>query len=799
MDGLLRDLRLAFRGLRRTPGFTAAAIITLALGIGATTALFSVVDAVLMRPLGWSDESRLYSLRVDFTAMHIEGFSLSIAEMKDLKALPVFESVAAYTSETEALLGPPAERVQVGAATSDFFRTLGVQPLYGRSFTEAEEAKGAAPVALLSWSTFRKRYASDPAVVGREVVLDGRSHTIIGVLPESFTYGAAKEFYVPLEIPANWQSQRGAHYLDALGRLKPGVTPEAARRALADLSAYDNKQFPDDYPGGHGLDFRMTPLRDRFVGSAKDPLLLLLGAVFVVLLIACANVANLLLARSAARQGELAVRAALGAGRGRLVRQLLTESALLAALGAGLGIAIASWGVEGLLAAAPRNVRVMSVVSLDLRVLGFALGVTALCTIVFGLAPALHASRADLASALKDGARSVSSRGRLRSLLVAGQFALSLTLLASAGLVLRSFEKVLLVSPGFDPEGVIEAAAYPGGAAYDPDPARQEYFDRAWSAISAIPGVESVGAIDRLPTEGNYRLSYLIEGYTPAAGEAPPSDLIRRPMAGYFRTMRQAVVAGREFQPSDDAKAPLVALVNEAWVRRYFPGRNVVGQRIRMDGKNDPWRTIVGVVADAREAGLDRPAPPVYYFPSAQMPADQMTFVLRGRSPQALVQPARAALAAIDRAQPPGTVRLVSEALGDSLAPRKFPLQLLGVFAGLALLLSAVGIYGVTSYAVAQRTREFGVRMAIGASGGEVVRMVLRRALVLALGGVGFGLLAALAGARVLSSLLYGVSERDPITYFVVVLLLSAVALVASVLPAVRASRIDPMAALRAE
>jgi putative ABC transport system permease protein len=806
MDELKSDLRLALRGLRRTPGFTAAAVLTLALGIGATTALFSVVDAVLLRPLGFGDESRLAALGVDFPGMHLQSFALSIAELKDLEGAPIFEHVGGYDPNTGALESAgTAERVRVAYATTGFFPALGVQPMLGRGWTAEEDKKGAPKVVVLSHEAYRKRYGAAPSIVGTDIVIDGASRRVIGVLPEGFRFDRANEFWVPFGIPPDWEAQRGAHYLQGIGRLRQGISVEAARRALADLSNVVVQNHPAEYPPEHGLAFRLTPLRDRFVGSAKDPLLLLLGAVFLVLLIACANVASLLLARAAARQGEIAVRAALGAGRGRLLRQLLTESALLAAMGAVLGVLTAQWALSGLLLAAPRNIRQMAGVTLDPRILVFSLCVAVLCTFIFGLVPALRASRADLAAALKDGSRSVAGGNRLRSVLVTGQFALSLALLASAALVLRSFARLLHVNPGFDPVGVVEVRAEPGGAVFDDDATRQRYFQRAFEALSALPSVQSIGGVDRVPNEGSFQLTYFIEGYTPAAGENQPSDSIRRAWPGNFRTLRQPVVEGREFTASDDAKAPEVAIVNQAWARRYFPGQSVIGKRIRLDATGPEaiyahWRTIVGVVGDAREEGLDRPVKPVYYFASAQMPPDRMTFVLRSENAKALVAQAREAVARVDRTQPAGEAGLLEDSLAGSLATKRFPLQLLGCFALLALLLSAVGIYGVTAYSVAQRTRELGVRMAVGATSAEVVRMVLGRALLLAACGIAAGVVVALASARVLSSLLVeGASARDPLTYVAVAGVLALVALLASALPALRAARIEPMTALRSE
>ena len=798
MDAFLRDLRFALRGLARTPGFTAAAVLALALGIGATTAIFSVVHGVLLRSMGWAAEDRLVSVRTDWAGHKIAGFALSVPEVIDLRSAPLFEASGGYSRETAALQGERTERVQVGYTTAGFFDTLGVKAQYGRTFTDAEDLQGNDTVAVLGYAAWRRRFAGDPAVIGRSVTLDGRPYRIVGILPETFLYRDARDFYLPFGFtPPQLDTQRGAHYLEGVARLRPGLDLAQAQKLLDQFSAQVQAAHPDQYAKDAGFRFSIIPLRDRAVGSSRQPLLLLMGAVLLVLLIACGNVANLLLARAATRERELAVRSALGAGRGRLVRQLLTESALLAAAGAVLGVIVALWGLDALIVAAPRNVRDLAQVRADPAVLAFSAGLAIATTLVFGLLPALRSSKPDLAKSLKDGGSSTSvSAGRLRASLVAAQVALSLVLLIGAGLVLRSFAGVLHISPGFDPEGVHTVKLSPAGGAYDGDVARRRYFEQALDAVRAVPGVSELGGIDVLPMEGSYQLSYFIEGYQPAPGEPQPSDAIRRVAPGYFHAMRQRVVAGRELGAGDDAKAPPVALVNEAWVRRYFPGREVVGQRIRLDSKDHgEWRTIVGVVADAREKGLDQPVPPVYYFAAAQLPPDFFTLVVRGGQPAEL----REAAARVDPSQavePPG---LLEETVSSSLQPRKFPLQLLGAFAALALVLAALGIYGVTSYAVAQRTREIGVRMAIGATASSVVRMVLAASLRTVVVGLCAGGAAALAFGRVLSSQLYGVSAHDPLTFLSIAALLAAVALLASALPALRAARVDPIAALRAE
>ena len=797
-----KDLRFAIRGMLKTPGFTAAAVLALALGIGATTAIFSVVHAVLMKSLGWGEESRLISVQDTYPKRGILHGTLSPPEALDLRSVPQFESSGGFADSTSALQGERAERVPVGQATAGFFEALGIHPAYGRTWTPEEDMKGKSGVTLISAPAWHRRYGGDPAAVGRSVTLDGQLYRIIGVLPEGFSYHGPHEFFVPFGFPADKLPKwRGAHWLESVARLKPGVTMEGAQRALDDLSTRLQQQYPNEYTPEVGWKFGFQPLRDRFVGKMREPLFVLFGAVLLVLLIACANVANLLLARSAAREREFAVRAAIGASRARLIRQLLTEGLVMAAAGTILGVLIAGWGLDALMAAAPRQVKELTDVRISRAVLAFSIVLTFATTLIFALAPALRASRVDLANALKDGAHGTQGApaARLRSLLVAGQVAISVVLLAGAGLMVRSFAAILDVSPGFDPEGVMSAEMIPGGPAYDNnDDALARYYREGMRVAQGLPGAQAASGVDVIPlSNSSYSLTFFAEGYEKVPGEAPISAEIRRPLPGYFAAVHQKILAGREFTLSDDAKAPPVAMVNQAWVRRFFPGKDVVGHRMRLDSdKHGEWRTIVGVVDDARELALDRPAPPVYYFPALQVPPEQMTLVVRG---SVNVQELRKALSDIDLTQPLDHVRPLSDVLASSLTPRKFPLQLLGAFALLALLLAALGIYGVTAYSVAQRTREIGLRMAVGASAAGIVRMVLAASLRVVLLGLLTDALAALALGQVLAAQLYGVTPRDPLTLLATSLVLALIAVIASGLPALRAARIDPMAALRAE
>ncbi|HEY6909738.1 MAG TPA: ABC transporter permease [Myxococcales bacterium] len=806
MSDLIRDLRFALRGLLRTPGFTAAAVLALSLGIGATTAIFSVVHAVLLRSLGWGEESRLVAIRGNFPGQQLLEIPVSAAEYLDLRRAPFLESVGLYRDTTAALQGERAERVKAGFATGSFFTAIGVQPVLGRAFEPDADRQGNEGSVMLSYAAWRKRFGGDPEVLGRSLTVDGKPRAVVGVLPAGFRWDVENEIWLPFGWSADEiANQRGNRGYSPIARLRPGITLAAASHALDQLSAEVRAAYPKWYGMGEHATWRwtLTPLRDRFVGTARQPLLVLLGAVLFVLLIACANVANLLLARGAARAREIAVRSALGAARGRLVRQLLTESGLLAAMGAAGGVLLAVWSLDLLLAAAPPAIRQLADVRVSWALLAFASALTILTTLACGLAPALQVTRGDASEALKDGGRAGSSRGgRLRSGLIIGQVALSLVLLAGAGLLLRSFAEVLRVDAGFTPEGVLAAEVSLSGDAYREDAAMVRFWDEALRRVAALPGAQAAGGVNIPPLHDRSDWSYELEGYAPPTPDAAPDDEMRRTLPGYFETLRIALRQGRTFTAADDARAPYAAMVNEAWVRKYLPGQDPVGKRLRFgygEGDFGKWRTIVGVVADTHDFGIDARSPPVYYLPQAQLAPTHMVLMVRSSNPAALMHEMRAALATIDPAQPVDWVQPWEERVESALAPRRFPLQLLGAFAALALALSALGIYGVTSYAVTQRTREIGVRLAIGAQPRDVLAMVMGGALRLAAMGVGIGLFVSLLGARVLAAQLYGVGARDPLTYSGIAALLGAVAVFASWLPARRATRVDPAVALRAE
>jgi putative ABC transport system permease protein len=817
-DSVGQDLRIAARGLRRSPGFTLVGVLTLALGIGANAALFSILDAVLLRPLPYPDAERVVRVYAQW-----EGSAraeLSPAEYLDLREQAgSFQALGVYADGWANLTGGDRpERLRAAYLSASAFPALGVRAAAGRAFTAAEDAPGAAPVAVLGHDLWVRRYAADPGIVGREIRLDGGPATVVGVMPAGFALpddlarGEAADVFLPLGIDRASVPNRGSHFLHGVARLRPGVTPAAARRELAAVAAGFVRDFPDDYPANMAFGTGAEPVRDAVLGQVRPVLLLLTGAVGLVLLIACVNVASLLLARADARRREMAVRRALGAGRGRMVRLLLAESLLLSVAGGAVGLLIAS-GLVGVLPLvhAPDLPR-LDRVRIDAGVLAFTAGVAVLTAFVFGLVPSLAASRGSLEPLLREGGRGGTasrSRQRVRSVLVGGQVALAAVLLISAGLLLRSLIALQGVDPGYRTDGVLTAQLSLPAADYPEDRQVVESYRTLLRRLRALPGVVSAGAVTNLPLASSLGdLNFRIEGRELPQGEVSPRADWQAVAPGYFETLGMRLVRGRGVEPRDDERAPGVAVINEAVARRYWPGRDPLGQRLLLGGGAGPgWVTVVGVVHDVRHGSLrDEPEPQIY-IPHAQFrfwngggAARSLSLVLRTLGdPMAQAGALRQRVSEMDPNLTVSEVRTLASVRSESVARPRFVTLLLGLFATLAALLAAVGIYGLVSYQVVLRIPEIGIRLALGARASSVARLVLRQGLLLAAAGLLAGVLGALAATRLLSHLLFGVAALDTVTFVAIPLLLVAVALLASWLPARRAARLDPATVLRAD
>jgi predicted permease len=813
MQTLWQDLRFGARMLLKNPGLSIIALMTLMLGVGANTAIFSVVNGVLLKPLPYPDADRLVVLR-EASAARPE-MPVSYPDLLDWRARQdVFEEVAASMVVGGVLTGAgEPERVFGRRVSENFFAALGVRPRPGRAFTAAEDRPGGERVTVISHGLWQRRYGGDPRLLGQKIEYNGERFTVVGVTPAGFDFygrdNANNDFFLPLGQLADqdYMQKRDSHPgITAVARMKPGVSLGQARAAMAAVAADLAREHPAT---NAGVGIALAPLIEDYVGDARPALGALTAAAALVLLIACANVANLLLARAAGRRREIALRLALGATRFRLARQLLTESLLLALGGGLLGLLLAVWGVELLTRLGPEALPRLEGVTVDARVLGFTALVTLLTGVVFGLAPALRSTKAGLNEALKEGARGSQAQGSgLRGALVAAEVALSLMLLVGAGLLLRSLHRLTRVDPGFDPRGVLTLRVRLPDARYRELSQITGFLERLLPRVASLPGVEGACLTTAVPLGRSDENTLLIEGQPPPEG--PPAALTQWVSADYHRTFAVALLQGRYLTPHDRADAAPVVLVDEELARRHFPGHPigaVVGRRLRLDGEGEPWREIVGVVRRVNHSGLDQRPRPQIYGPYEQMNRRWLAEVGRAMDvavktsgePQALVGAIRREVQALDRELPLSHVRTMEEALSRSLAPRRFSLMLLAAFASVALLLSAVGVYGVVSYAAAERTREIGIRKALGAHDGDIVSLVIGQGMRPALGGVAAGLLAAAALTRLLSSLLFGVSAHDPLTLAVVAALLAGVSLAACWIPARRATKVDPTVALRYE
>jgi putative ABC transport system permease protein len=811
-DEMFQDLRFGLRMLLKNPGFTFIAVLTLALGIGANTAIFSVVNAVLMRPLPYRDPDRLVMVTYHRAVM-LNDYAVAAEFLEWRDQAKSFEQIAACRFDTADLTGSgEPERLNAGFASADLFATLGVAPALGRFFTSEEDRTGAAQAVILSDKLWRRRFGGDPRVIGRTLTLEGQNRTVVGIMAPGFRFLDEVELWLPLALNVNQQLNRQGSMVrvKVIARLKPGVTLEAARADLSVILDRQRQSFPNVYRRYGDIQVRLIGLGEDLVGDVRLALLALFGAVLFVLLIACANVANLLLARSAVRQKEMAIRAAVGAHAWRLVRQSLTESLLLSSAGGLAGLLLAKWGVKLLVTFSPDWIARIEESRVDGRVLGFTCGVALLTSLLAGLLPALQASKTDVNETLKAQSSAAGKRGGRRAMpaLMITELALSLVLLVGAGLMLKSFLRLLAVPKGFNPDGVLMLTLTPSLAKYPPQsPQRAAYHREILARVRALPGIQSAGMAGNTPLEGGFTLAPLqIEGRPPfEQGRGPMID-VNFISPGYFESMGIGIRAGRPFAAQDGAEAPKVAIINETTARRFFPNENPVGHRLVV-GRIP--RAIVGVAADTRQLRLDQEVRLEAYLPQTQ-DQDWDSFVLAARVASGQNNPASlASLAgairrqaqAIEPNEPVNPVVALEERISKSRAVtgRRFQMLLFGVFAGIALVIAAVGIYGVISYAVSQRTQEIGIRMALGAQAGDVLRMVVWRGMRLTLVGVALGLAAALALTRVMKNLLFEVSATDPATFALIALLLVGVAFIASYIPAWRATKVDPLIALRSE
>ncbi|HEY0321328.1 MAG TPA: ABC transporter permease [Pyrinomonadaceae bacterium] len=810
MGNLMQDLRYGARMLAKSPGFTAVIVLALALGIGANTAIFSVVNAVLLRPLPFDQPEQLMMVWGASRNNGTTNIVLSVPDIQDLRQQSqTLEYIAPYNgSGTTLSNGEDSERVFGAIVPADIFPLLRTKPLMGRVFTREEDVPGGPSVVVISQSLWQRAFGSDPAIVGKQIKLGGRDTTVVGVMPESFRFPVQREqrteYWEPISASPSYiaaKDKRDTRSLRVLARLKPGVTMAQANQELEAISRRLEEQYPDS---NTGLSLSLTPLHEDLVGQVRPALLIILGAVGFVLLIACANVANLLLARAASRHKEIAIRTALGAGRWRIIRQLLTESLLLAVMGGGLGLLLATWGLDLLVAASPSDLPRVSEIALDARVLGFTIAVSVLTGLLFGLAPALQASKLDLNESLKEGSRGSTEglrRNRVRGLLVIAEVALSLVLLIGAGLLIRSFVTLLNTSPGFDAQTILTVDVPLSRSRY-PDAERQAAFvQQAIQRTSEVPGVASVAAVNLLPLSGDGRQStFTVEGRPVPDGQEPDAEA-STVTPDYFRTMGIPILRGRTFNEGDKRDTPWVVIISETLARKNFPNEDPIGKRLLIDDSRPPFE-IVGIVGDVRHEKLETETYPEYYRSFYQSPERSVNLVVRAATPTdpaSLQMGVRNAVKQVDKEQIVWEMKTMEQWRAESVARRRFNMMLLGLFASLALLLAAVGIYGLMSYTVTQRTHEIGIRIALGAQTRDVVKMVVGQGMTLALIGVGVGLLAAFAVTRVMASLLYGVTATDALTFGAVSLLLIMLALLACLIPARRATRVDPMTALRYE
>jgi putative ABC transport system permease protein len=806
MDKLFGDVRYAFRNLIKRPGFTLIAVATLALGIGANSAIFSAINALLLKPLPFQNEDRVMAIWDKNPSRGVEHNEVTMANYLDWKAQnQTFEQLALYRWWSANVTGVSTpERVQGYLVTGNFMDVLGTKPMLGRAFTEEENQPGKDAVAVITYSLWQRSYGGDPNIVNKSITLNTIQRTVIGVMPPRFNFPRGAEVYAPIALTPELMKSRGNHSYYVLGKLKPGVTQQAAQADIDTIAGRLEQQYPDT---NTGLGANVIPVLADTVRQYDRALWVMMGAVGFVLLIACANVANLMLARASGRQKELALRAALGASRWRIVRQLLTESVIVALIGGLLGVFIAFWGIDLLRGANPGEAAKYAPgwdqLGINFPVLGFTIALSLLSGLVFGLAPALQVSKPNLNDALKEGGRQgAGGSNRLRSSLVVFEIALSLILLVGAGLLTRSFMSLLKTDPGFKPDHLITANLVLPAAKYKDDPSRAAFYTDLVRRVQSVPGIQSASMVNYIPLGGsNSSDAFLVEGQPePAAGQENEGRY-RVCSPNYFETMGITILKGRAFTEQDKAGSLPVAIVNDALANKHWPNGDAIGKRFRFYGplEKNPWIEVVGIVQDVRH-DLNTPITPDFFLPHAQDPWNAMVLVARTQvDPTSMASAIRQQVWAIDKDQPVYDIKSMEEVRSISVALYSFSSVMLAIFAGVALILAAVGIYGVMAFAVTQRTQEIGIRMALGAQTPDVLKLVLRHGMSMSLLGIGVGLLGAWGLTRFLSKLLVGVSTTDVVTFSVVTITLLVAALLACYLPARRATKVDPLVALRYE
>jgi len=805
LDDLWQDLRYGLRMLLKNPGFTAVAVIALALGIGANSAIFSVVNTVLLRPLPYKVPEQLVMVWEENSKQGFPKDTPSPANYIDWRDQNhVFEAMAAMTEISFNLTGAgDPERIDGQRVSASLFLLLGVEPQLGRAFRPEEDKPDANHVVMMSYGLWQRRFGGDPGIIGKPINLNGESFTVVGVMPQGFQFPTRNDqLWIPIAFDAKEAGNRGSHYLEVIARIKPGTTLQQAQIEMTTIAARPQQKYPAT---NTSIGAVVTPLHEQVVGKIKPALLVLLGAVAFVLLIACANVANLLLARAAVRQKEIALRLALGAGRARLIRQFLTESVLLASLGGGVGLLLAIGGLDVLKRFIPPNISQAQAIAIDGKVLIFTVLVSLVTGLIFGVAPALQASNFNLNDSLKEGGRdsAASSRGnRIRGLLVIGEVAVSFLLLIGAGLLINSFLHLRNVDPGFRTDHVLTMRIVLPEVRYPDRTRRAPFYDELIRRVEALPGVTAAAVVTDVPlTSSGDSVGVSIEGRPDPAPDRVPIVVTRMISPHYFKTMGISLLQGRVFTDREKADSPPVAVISETTARLFWPGEDPLGKRLKVgeSSSSNRWLTVVGVVKDVRQYELGIEPKPQMYLPHAQNEFFEPSalVVQTNVDPLSLASTVRRTVWEIDNDQPVSDVSSMAQVVSESVARQRFSMLLLGVFAGLALLLAAVGIYGVMSYTIAQRTREIGIRMALGAQRSDVLKLALGQGLRLVSVGVLIGLAAALVLTRVMTSLLFGVSPTDSMTFITISVVLMSVAALASYIPALRATKVDPIFALR--